>query len=78
MKALQHPAGVAIRRKAASVAYIDEKASRLYRRGGRQNVFVKLGESAVQLASCGTHKHSLSARAEPVLVTDRLRSKDSK
>lgn len=78
MKGAQQLAGAAIRRKAASVVYIDEKAPHPYRRGGRQSVFVQLGDSAVQLASCGTHKHALSARAERVLVTDRLRGKDAK
>lgn len=78
MKAAQHPASGAVRRKAASVTYVDQKAPHLYRCGGRQNVFVKVGDSTVQLASCGTHEHALTARAERVLVTARLRGKGAK
>lgn len=48
---------------ARPVTYVDEKAPHLYRHGGRQCLFVQIDAQSVQLASCGTHRNTLSARA---------------
>lgn len=63
---------------AIPVAYAKEKAPRKFRRAGRQPVFVQLGSGAVQLASCGTTRETLSNGAKRRALDAWRRDKGAK